>query len=163
VASDAIQIHGGNGFTKDYPAERLFRDARITSIYEGTSQIQIVWAIVRILRGGLESIYQELSSQPIGQEALKPLLAQAKEGHRQLNEAISFVNAQEPEYWDLVARPIVDIAIDVYLCFEFLRQAEKASLARESKIKVARRFVEMALPRIEMNRKYAMRGTRLDV
>ena len=45
LAYDAIQIHGGSGFMKDYPCERLYRDARIMNIYEGTSQLQVVAAI----------------------------------------------------------------------------------------------------------------------
>ena len=44
-AYDAVQIHGGSGFMKDYPVERIYRDARITSIYEGTTQLQVVAAI----------------------------------------------------------------------------------------------------------------------
>ena len=45
VIDRAIQVHGGSGFTKDYEVERLLRDARITNIYEGTSQLQVVAAI----------------------------------------------------------------------------------------------------------------------
>jgi alkylation response protein AidB-like acyl-CoA dehydrogenase len=45
IAYDAIQVHGGTGYMKDFPVERLYRDARITSIYEGTSQLQVVAAI----------------------------------------------------------------------------------------------------------------------
>jgi 3-(methylthio)propanoyl-CoA dehydrogenase len=51
-AYDAIQIHGGSGFMKDYPVERIYRDARITSIYEGTTQLQVVAAIRGVTTGG---------------------------------------------------------------------------------------------------------------
>ena len=50
-AYDAIQIHGGSGFMKDYPCERLYRDARIMNIYEGTSQLQVVAAINSVTKG----------------------------------------------------------------------------------------------------------------
>ena len=40
VANEAVQIHGGYGYTTDFPVERFYRDAKITTIYEGTSQIQ---------------------------------------------------------------------------------------------------------------------------
>ncbi|MBN1652947.1 MAG: acyl-CoA dehydrogenase family protein [Deltaproteobacteria bacterium] len=162
VTNNAVQIHGGSGYTREYPVERYLRDARITSIYEGTSQIQVDWAIVRILRGGMEELLQELSKQELTDPALLPLLEKAKEGHRLLNEAIAYVNSQEPEYWDLVARKIVDMAIDVYISYEFLRQAEKAANKLEIKAKVARRFVNIMLPRVEMNRRYAMNGQVLD-
>jgi 3-(methylthio)propanoyl-CoA dehydrogenase len=163
VANDAVQIFGGSGFTKEHPVERYLRDARITSIYEGTSQIQVVWAIVRILRDGLEERFNDLAAQPLTNEDLRPLLQKAGEGHRLLKEAVAFVNAQEPEYWDLVARPVVDIAVDVLVAYELVRQAEKATRTRESKFKVARRFVNMMLPRIEMNRRLAMLGERFEI
>ena len=51
LAYDAIQIHGGSGFMKDYPCERLYRDARIMNIYEGTSQLQVVAAINGVTKG----------------------------------------------------------------------------------------------------------------
>jgi 3-(methylthio)propanoyl-CoA dehydrogenase len=163
VANDAVQIFGGSGFTKEHPVERYLRDARITSIYEGTSQIQVVWAIVRILRDGLEDRFNDLAAQPLTNEDLRPLLQKAGEGHRLLKEAVAFVNAQEPEYWDLVARPVVDIAVDVLVAYELVRQAEKATRTRDSKFKVARRFVNMMLPRIEMNRRLAMLGERFEI
>ncbi len=52
LAYDSLQIHGGSGFMKDYPIERIYRDARITSIYEGTTQLQVVAAIRGITTGG---------------------------------------------------------------------------------------------------------------
>ena len=50
-AYDCIQIHGGSGFMKDYACERVYRDARITSIYEGTTQLQVVAAIRHVTTG----------------------------------------------------------------------------------------------------------------
>jgi hypothetical protein len=159
VANRAIQIHGGSGYTREYPVERYLRDARITSIYEGTSEIQVVWAIVRILRGGMEEMLQKLAQQQLTKPDLMPLMEKAKAGHKLLNQAIEFVNSQEPEYWDLVARKIVDMAIDVYLSYEFLRQAEKAQQKNLAiKTKVASRFINAMLPRVEMNRQYAISG-----
>ena len=51
LAYDAIQIFGGSGYMKDYPIERIYRDARITNIYEGTSQLQVVAAIRHVTTG----------------------------------------------------------------------------------------------------------------
>ncbi|NIQ79352.1 MAG: acyl-CoA dehydrogenase, partial [Anaerolineae bacterium] len=53
VANDALQVHGGSGYMKEYPVERLYRDARITSIYEGTSQIQIDRATSKLMKSAL--------------------------------------------------------------------------------------------------------------
>jgi alkylation response protein AidB-like acyl-CoA dehydrogenase len=159
MANNAVQIHGGSGYTREYPVERYLRDARITSIYEGTSQIQVVWAIVRILRGGMEEMLQKLAQQKLTNKDLLPLMDKAKAGHKTLNQAIEFVKSQEPEYWDLVARKIVDMAIDVYLSYEFVRQAEIAHKRGQNiKTKVARRFINTMLPRVEMNLKYAISG-----
>ena len=52
ITYDSLQIHGGSGYMKDYPIERLARDARITNIYEGTSQLQVVAAIRGVTTGG---------------------------------------------------------------------------------------------------------------
>jgi len=52
LAYDALQIHGGSGFMKDYPIERIYRDARITTIYEGTTQLQVVAAIRGVTTDG---------------------------------------------------------------------------------------------------------------
>ncbi|HJU53555.1 MAG TPA: acyl-CoA dehydrogenase family protein, partial [Pyrinomonadaceae bacterium] len=51
VCADAVQIHGGNGYSRDYPVERMYRDARVTTIYEGTSEIQRIVISREILKG----------------------------------------------------------------------------------------------------------------
>ena len=161
ITSDAIQIHGGSGFTREYPVERLYRDARITSIYEGTSQIQIMWAITRILRGGLNELLNDLAQQKITNPELTSSLEEARQAQKILNQAIEFVNTQDAAYWDLVARKIVDMAIDVYISYELIRQAE-IDQGKTGKIKVVRKFVNDMLPRVEMNSRYAMSGKRLE-
>ena len=66
IAYDALQIHGGSGFMKDYPIERLVRDARITNIYEGTSQLQVVAAIRGVTTGQfLKQIREEYEQASI--------------------------------------------------------------------------------------------------
>jgi hypothetical protein len=162
VASDAIQIHGGNGYTVEYPVERYLRDARITSIYEGTSQIQIDWVIVRILRGGLNQIFEDGANQKLNNDELKPLLELAGEANKHLAEATEFVYSKEPEYWDQVARKVVDMAIDVFISYEFIKQAEKLTGKSDKKTKVAKKFIHDMLPRIEMNKKYVMSGNILE-
>ncbi|MEG2178707.1 MAG: acyl-CoA dehydrogenase family protein, partial [Bacteroidales bacterium] len=64
-AYDAIQIHGGTGFMKDFPVERLYRDARILTIYEGTSQLQVVAAIRHVVNGNYPKLIAEYQAQKL--------------------------------------------------------------------------------------------------
>ena len=82
IAYDSIQIHGGSGFMKDYPVERMYRDARITSIYEGTSQLQVVAAIRGIITGAyITQIreYEKTTIQPKNEPLKRKLIAMANE------------------------------------------------------------------------------------
>ncbi|MDR2806019.1 MAG: acyl-CoA dehydrogenase family protein, partial [Dysgonamonadaceae bacterium] len=83
---DCIQIHGGSGFMKDYPCERLYRDARITNIYEGTTQLQVVAAIRHVLTGTYLSQMKEYQAEQLRPEldGLKARLAQLTEIYEQL-------------------------------------------------------------------------------
>jgi alkylation response protein AidB-like acyl-CoA dehydrogenase len=67
IAYDALQIHGGSGYMKDYPIERLVRDARITNIYEGTSQLQVVAAINHVTKGTYLSQIEAYESEDLGE------------------------------------------------------------------------------------------------
>ena len=150
IASLAIQVHGGNGFMKDYAVERLYRDARITNIYEGTSQIQVGWAMPRLLKGALDPVLAKVSSPAITDAELAPLAAQVQAAQAILQECIVRLKERPLEYRELLARRLVDIAVDVYVGWLFLRQAEKWDYKR----KVARRFIADLGPRVRMNREY---------
>ena len=71
-AYDCIQVHGGSGFMKDYACERLYRDARIISIYEGTTQLQVVAAIRHVTTGTYMSLIESYAAQDVRPE-LQPL------------------------------------------------------------------------------------------
>ncbi len=163
VASDAVQIHGGSGYTREYPVERYLRDARITSIYEGTSQIQVNAALVRILRGGLDAVLDNLSEQPLSRDELKPLLERARQAHAVFKQALEAVNQRDSDWWDLVARRIADMTIDVFLSYQLLRQAEIAGERLPVKTRVARRFINLALERVRMNAALATAEERWEV
>ena len=163
VANDAVQIHGGSGYTKEYPVERYLRDARITSIYEGTSQIQVDAALSRILRGGLNEVLDELSRQPLGNPELPPLQEKARQAHAVYRQAIEAINQRDSDWWDLVARRVADMTIDVYISYQLLRQAEKAGERLPVKTRVARRFVNLALERVKMNAALATAEERWEV
>lgn len=162
VASDAIQVHGGYGYMKEYPVERLFRDARITSIYEGTSQIQVDAALPRILKGNLEGIWERFSRQQYQEDELAAMLAQVTEAQDQLAQAIAFVKAKQvdgqpdTDYRLLSARALVDMAIDVLVGYLFLSQAQKSARKRL----VARKFVNDMRLRTETRAKSIQQGNR---
>ncbi len=112
VTYDSIQILGGSGYMRDYSCERYARDARITSIYEGTSQLQVV-AAVRGVSGGTAGKYiAELAAGEYDAK-LKDLLEILAEGTEQMKKAAAFVKEQGVEYMDLYGRALVDIAIDI--------------------------------------------------
>jgi len=156
VTSDAIQVHGGSGYMKDYPVERHFRDARITSIYEGTSQLQIMAAI-----GGLTSgtFGAALDKFEFGQlkRPLKGLFGKLLRSRKATERAISYIKKRgDSQYTDLYARTLVDMAIDTYIGHLLLGDAQ----INKRKIWVAKKFVEDMLPRVEMHSQLVRSGAR---
>ncbi len=146
VAFDAIQVLGGSGYMRDYPVERHYRDARITNIYEGTSQLQIVAAVRGVASGTANKAFDEFSAMDWPEE-LKDLNETLKSSAAQLADTLPFVKQQGTEYMDLYGRKIVDVACDIYLGYLLLRQAKHS----ERKQAVARRFITTATPRISAN------------
>jgi alkylation response protein AidB-like acyl-CoA dehydrogenase len=122
VAYDSIQVLGGSGYMRDYASERHARDARITTIYEGTSQLQIVAAVRGVCSGTAEKYLAELAEHDYDAE-VKDLLEILAEGIEKLKEAIVFVKEQGNEYMDLYGRPLVDSAIALINGYLFCDQA----------------------------------------
>ena len=122
VAYDSIQVLGGSGYMRDYACERHARDARITTIYEGTSQLQIVAAVRGVCSGTVEKFIAELAGQDY-EKQLDDLLGKLSEGTEQLKKAVGFVKEQGTEYMDLCGRVLVDIAIDLINGYLFCDQA----------------------------------------
>jgi 3-(methylthio)propanoyl-CoA dehydrogenase len=166
VAYDTIQVLGGSGYMRDYAAERYYRDARITTIYEGTSQLQVVAAVRGVCNGTAERLLTEYAGMEYG-ENVKDLLPKLAAGTEQLKRAILFVKENGNEYMDLYGRAIVDIAIDLICGYLFCRQAsakidmqvpvsgkggkadhEQTVPMKERKAKIARRFINKAAPKI---------------
>ncbi len=146
VAYDSIQVLGGSGYMRDYPVERHYRDARITNIYEGTSQLQIVAAVRGVASGTANKAFDEFAGLD-WPEDMADLNEKLKESAKKLSEALVFVKQQGTEYMDLYGRKIVDVACDIYLGYLFLRQG----LHSERKKEIARRFILSAVPRIQAN------------
>lgn len=108
-AYDCIQVHGGSGFMKDYACERLYRDARITSIYEGTTQLQVVAAIRHVTTGTYKSLIDSYAAVEVRPElqGLKDNLAAMTEQMVKAVEAVTAVG--DTHYTDFMARRMVEM------------------------------------------------------
>ena len=147
VANMAIQVLGGSGYMKDYAAERYMRDARITTIYEGTSQLQVVAAVRGVSSGSFDTFVADFEKARYDDPLLEGLKQKLLDGRRRIQEAIQFVKKQSTSYLDLAGRKLVDSAITVIVGHLFLKQAQ----ASDRKKRVARRFIETRLPALVMN------------
>jgi len=159
VAYDSIQVLGGSGYMRDYACERHARDARITTIYEGTSQLQIVAAVRGVCSGTAENLMNEYAQQEFDPE-LNDLLEKLAEGSELLKKAIAFVKESGTEYMDLYGRALVDIAIDLINGYLLCSQAssnvdmevaggntQKISM-KTRKAATARRYITKNAPQI---------------
>ena len=145
VTNDALQVLGGSGYMRDYPVERYLRDARITSIYEGTSQLQVVAAVRGVCAGVFDQRAQEFEQHEFLDKDLHALKLKLGKGRERLQEGVAFVRGRGVEYMDLHGRKLVDSAIHVLIGHLFLLQAEQS----ERKRKVARRYIETRMRTVE--------------
>jgi hypothetical protein len=162
VAYDAIQVLGGSGYMSDYPVERHLRDSRITTIYEGTSQLQVVAAVRGVCGGAFEKLlaaYEEREYTDTVLNGLKHTLSESKD---LVLSGVKYVKERGGQYMDLVGRKLVDSAVAVIIGHLFLQQAAHpivdcglriadsapATAAAERKRAVAKRFIETSAPAI---------------
>ena len=136
-AYDCIQIHGGSGFMKDYACERVYRDARITSIYEGTTQLQVVAAIRHVTTGTYANFIKELDAVEYA-ESLKPLQAKLQAMTAVYEAAVAKVaDAKDTSYTDFHARRMVEMAGHIVMGYLLLSDANR----NEEFAKSARNYV----------------------
>ena len=139
---DALQIHGGSGFMMDYPIQRYARDARITSIYEGTTQLQVVAAIRYVTNGSYLAQMREFEQAECS-EAMKTIQARAKVMADKFEEAVARVKeAADQEYHDLCARHLVEMAADVIMLHLLIYNASADAALFERSARVYANFVE---------------------
>ncbi len=143
IAYDCIQIHGGTGYMHDFDAERLYRDARITNIYEGTTQLQVVAAIggvmSRTLDGRIAEMMAGIPDEGLSGE-LKKIVAGMLEQHRASIEFVAGMKATAPDYRNLRARALVENETFIFVGMLLLRDAQKDA-SREA---VAERYIRDA-------------------
>ena len=125
-AYDAISIHGGSGFIMEYKCQRLFRDARIFSIYEGTTQLQVVAAIRYITNGTYLSIIKEMLENEVSDD-LKPLKERVAKLVDLYEVAINKVKeANDQAVHDFLARRLYNMTGDIVMSLLILDDATKA-------------------------------------
>ena len=127
VAYDSIQIHGGSGYMKDYACERLYRDARIMNIYEGTTQLQVVAAINHVTKGTyLEQImrYEEVEHSE-ATKAMAEQLVELRKVYEQVVERVEALDKEAPGYKEFHSRRLVEIAGYIIISHIMLRQADE--------------------------------------
>ncbi len=147
VAYDGIQIHGGTGFMRDFAAERYYRDARITNIYEGTTQLQHVAAIGGVTQRVLDPIIDELAQLKY-EGKLRRLASAVDMGLEQLRRAIDHVmHENDAEYYDLMARRLCEMEIVVFVSYLMLRDA----LRDKTREVFAERYVRDMMPVVDMH------------
>ena len=161
LAYDAIQIHGGSGFMKDYPCERIYRDARIMNIYEGTSQLQVVAAINAVTKGTfMEQIERYAAGEYV--ESMQPIVAKLKELTAKFAEMIARVEAGDKEcrgFKDFHARRLVETAGHIIITYLLARQSGE----REEYAASARIFAKLAEGKVAEAYTYVMNSTTEDV
>ena len=139
-AYDCIQIHGGSGFMKDYACERVYRDARITSIYEGTTQLQVVAAIRHVTTGTYLNLIKTYEAQEVS-AALQPLKDNLAAMTAKYEAAVAKgTEVKDSAYNDLMARRLVEMAGNIVMGHLLLLDATR----NEAFVKSATVYNKMA-------------------
>jgi len=156
VCYDALQVHGGAGYTRDFDVERHCRDIRVTSIYEGTTQMQVEAAIGGVLRGVVSRRLDEYE-EAYDLSVVPELRHRASELRQWLERAVDVVNEkQDPGFQALHARRLVDMAADTLIGYLFCIDALKS----QRKQKVAGVFLAEAAGRTRSAHDYILSGDR---
>ncbi len=156
AAYDGIQVMGGSGYMKDYPMERYYRDARITNIYEGTSQLQVVAAIGGILAGVLDKEFEKFKELSFN-SSLQPLSDSIKSLITSFDKTVKVVrNQKDREYTEFISERIVRMGLDIYISTLFL----DAAMKNDRKAKLAQIWIDNAKLNINNNSTFIISGER---
>ncbi|MFA5541973.1 MAG: acyl-CoA dehydrogenase family protein [Bacteroidales bacterium] len=166
ITYDAIQVHGGSGFMKDYAVERMYRDARILTIYEGTSQLQVVAAIRGVINNGYLNRIKEYEAIEVKPEfsTMRRVLLEMKERFEEtLDRALYYGSTSE--FFDFNSRRLVEmcgyiilghlLVIDANKCAAFTNSAELMIRMGQAKVEEAATFIlnfeESAIAKYKVN------------
>lgn len=132
IAYDSLQVHGGTGFMKDFPIERIYRDARITTIYEGTSQLQVVAAIRGVSNGVYLKAMRDYAEIEVKHE-LQYLKDSLNKMTDQFAKTIEKVTENEnPEIFDFHARRLVEMAGNIIIGYLLMLDANRSDVYKKS-------------------------------
>lgn len=145
VAYQALQVHGGTGYMREFNVERHYRDARVTNIYEGTSQLQVVAATGGMLGGALEELLAGWQAEDHGED-LAPLKAQAAEATALYNRSVDHLKeVDNRELIDFYAVDLADVAVQVINAWLLLGSARHS----ERKRQLAEVYFAETMPKIK--------------
>jgi alkylation response protein AidB-like acyl-CoA dehydrogenase len=152
VASDAIQIHGGTGYMKEFNAERHFRDARITNIYEGTTQLQVVAAIGPITSGVAGMLLDDYVNVQYSHSP--QLLEMIRSARKEFDEALEYAKAYKghAQFLAYHSRRLTEMATDLIQSYLLMRDGSYS----ERKRNVAAIFITKMAFRVRSNRDFIM-------
>jgi alkylation response protein AidB-like acyl-CoA dehydrogenase len=147
ISYDALQVHGGAGYMKDFNIERLTRDARITNIYEGTSQLQIVSAIGGVINDILSEHFDRKEKKTY-KGTLTKLANYLKEIREIFHDCLKYVlDKKDSHFQDIAAKELVELYTFLYVGYLVLDEAEK----NKRKIFIANRYITNALSHARKN------------
>ena len=148
VSNDAVAVLGGSGYMKDYACQRHLRDSRITTIYEGTSQLQVIAAVAGVISGTARTVVEDILSPADGWPAeVKDLADQVRAGLDLMDKGVEYVKAGPGvQYRDLYARKLVDVGVYLVVGALFCEHAA----ANPHKKAVARYWLGWRMPEVGM-------------
>lgn len=151
-AYDAVQVHGGSGFMKDYACERIYRDARITSIYEGTTQLQVVAAIRHVTTGTYLNQINAYAAEEYAPETseLKERLVKMTALYEEALKTV--MDNKNTEYTDFHARRLVEMAGHIIMGYLLLGDTTR----NEKFLKSANVYVNFGEAEVEKHHKFIM-------
>ena len=149
-AYDGISVHGGSGFIMEYKCQRLYRDARIFSIYEGTTQLQVVAAVRYITNGQYLATIKDMLAQDVADD-MKQLKARVEAMVEKLEEAVAILKACDIDSHDFLARRLYDMTAEIIMSLLLL---DDASQAPELFAKSANVYVTMVEANVNANYTY---------
>jgi alkylation response protein AidB-like acyl-CoA dehydrogenase len=143
VTYQALQVHGGVGYMREFNVERHYRDARVTNIYEGTSQLQVIATLGKLMGHALDGLLDEWASRDYGAD-LNPLKAQLGEANELFKRVTDHLKEQSRDVIDYYASDLTDAA--AWLVNSWLLLGDAATL--ESKKELARIYINANLPNV---------------
>ncbi|MHA7112075.1 acyl-CoA dehydrogenase family protein [Sunxiuqinia elliptica] len=150
LAYDAVQIHGGSGFMKDYPVERIYRDARITSIYEGTTQLQVVAAIRGVTTGAYLNqirVYEAEKVSPELEHLRRTLIILTDEYEQAVNKVLA---TEDNEFIDFHARRLVEMAGNIIMSYLLVLDSNRDAMFAKS----AKNYIRIAKAQVKAHAEF---------